>query len=238
MSEATATPEAPEAQAAPEASTETTVEATPDTLVEGSDTEVTYANGKYKSVSELEKGYAELQSTFSKKLGAFTGAPEEGYTLAEGVESSPRLEALQEWGKENQLSNEALNSIIEMDRETTAKAQEAYIAEQKEALGKDADIRLQNIADWAKAQVGEEYTDTFNAMITSAKGVELMEALMKNSQGQAPTTEPSKPTYTKDDLNAMRFAIDKNSGQRKMSVDPAYRAKVEALEREFFERGA
>ena len=111
MSEETTAPEVAQEAAAPTATTETTT----DTLVEGSDTEVTYAGGKYKSVSDLEKGYNELQSTFSKKLGAFKGAPEDGYTLAEGVESSPRLEALQEWGKENQLSNDALNDIIKMD---------------------------------------------------------------------------------------------------------------------------
>ena len=199
-------------------------------------TETTYANGKYTSVSDLENGYTELQKSYSQKLGGFDGAPE-NYTLDEGIESTPRLEALQTWGKENQLSNEALNDIIKMDAETTQKAQEAYITEQKEALGKDADTRLTNISDWARAQVGEDGMDTFNAMITSSKGVELMESLMKNSQDRSPTPTPSNKTVNKEEINAMRFAIDKNSGQRRMSIDPAYRAKVEAMEAELHERG-
>lgn len=230
MSEATATPEAPA-----ETTTETT-ETSSLTEENGKPTDqtTTYLNGKYNSVSALEDGYNELQKSYSQKLGGFDGAPEEGYTLDEGVESSPRLEALQEWGKENQLSNDALNDIIKMDAETTQKAQEAYITEQKEALGKDADTRLTNISDWARAQIGDDGMNTFNAMITSAKGVELMESLMKNSQGRTPTQAPSAKTVSKDEIKAMRFAIDKNSGERRMSVDPEYRQKVEALEAEIY----
>lgn len=202
-------------------------------------TEVTYANGKYKSVSDLEKGYTEAQKFISTKLGGFTGAPE-AYELAEGIESNSRIEALQAWGKENQLSNEALNDIIRMDAETTQAANEAYVAEQKEMLGKDAEARLNNLSDWAKAQVGEENIDVFNAMITSAKGVELMEGLMKKMQGVAPAQAPAQQTLSKEALNEMRFRIDKNSGERLMSIDPSYRAKVEKLEAEYYQsqRGA
>jgi len=148
----------------------------------------------------------------------------------EGVETTPRLEALQAWGKENQLNNDALNSIVQMDMEATKEAQETYVTEQKEILGKDAETRLTNLSDWARAQVGEEMMDTFGGMITSAKGVEMMEGLMKQMQGTSPAPAQQTQTVSKDTLNEMRFAIDKNSGERKMSIDPAYRAKVEALE--------
>ena len=232
----------PEATApAAEATTETTETASTETVVtdNGVDTstEVTYANGKYNSVSDLEKGYTEAQKFISSKLGGFTGAPE-AYELAEGIESNSRIEALQEWGKENQLSNDALNDIIRMDMENTQKANEAYVAEQKELLGKDAETRLTNLQDWARAQVGDDNLDTFNAMITSAKGVEMMEGLMKKMQGTAPAPAQPQQTVSKETLYEMRFAIDKNSGERRMSVDPAYRARVEKLEQEFYERGA
>ncbi len=229
----------PEASTAPAAETTSTETQTTETVVtdNGQDTgtEVSYANGKYKSVSDLENGYVEAQKFISSKLGGFTGAPE-AYDLPEGVESTSRIEALQEWGKENQLSNEALQSIIQMDMEATQKANEAYVAEQKEMLGKDAETRLDNLSDWAKANIGEDNMDAFNAMITSAKSVELMEGLMKKMQGTAPAQAQPQQTVTKEQLNEMRFAIDKNSGERKMSVDPAYRAKVEKLEEEFYSR--
>ena len=231
----------PEATTAPAAETSTESTATAETVVtdngQDTQTEVTYAGGKYTSVSDLEKGYTEAQKFISSKLGGFTGAPE-AYELPEGVEANSRIEALQEWGRENQLSNEALNSIIQMDAEASQRANEAYVTEQKELLGKDADARLTNLSDWARANVGEDNLDTFNAMITSAKGVEMMEGLMKKMQGTAPA--PAQPTQTvsKETLYEMRFAIDKNSGERRMSVDPQYRAKVEKLEEEFYARGA
>jgi len=198
---------------------------------EATEQTVSYANGKYDSISALESGYSELQKSYSQKLGGFDGSPET-YTLDEGIETTPRLEALQAWGKENQLNNDALNSIVQMDVEATEKAQETYVTEQKEILGKDAETRLTNLSDWARAQVGEEMMDTFGAMITSAKGVEMMEGLMKQMQGTAPAPAQQTQTVSKDTLSEMRFAIDKNSGERRMSIDPAYRAKVEALEAE------
>jgi len=202
---------------------------------EATEQTVSYADGKYNSISALETGYSELQKSYSQKLGGFDGSPET-YTLDEGIETTPRLEALQAWGKENQLNNDALNSIVQMDVEATEKAQEAYVTEQKEILGKDAETRLTNLSDWARAQVGEEMMDTFGAMITSAKGVEMMEGLMKQMQGTAPAPAQQTQTVSKDTLNEMRFAIDKNSGERRMSIDPAYRAKVEALEAEMMGR--
>jgi len=79
--------------------------------------------------------------------------------------------------------------------------------------------------------------DTFGAMITSAKGVEMMEGLMKQMQGTAPAPAQQNQTVSKETLSEMRFAIDKNSGERRMSIDPAYRQKVEALEAEMMGGG-
>ena len=215
------TPNSPEPAVTPVPAAEPTPsEPTPTVIDNGvpTPTETTYANGKYNSVSDLENGYSEAQKFISQKMGGFEGAPE-AYELGEGVESNSRIEALQAWGKDNQLSNDALNSIIASDAEATQKANEAYVAEQKEALGKDADTRLTNLSDWAKAQVGEDNIDTFNAMITSAKGVEMMESLMKKMQGTAPAQTPATQTVSKEALKEMRFAIDKNSGERRKSID-------------------
>lgn len=199
--------------------------------------ETTYLDGKYKSVSDLENGYKELQSAFSKKTAEYnenikqyaqTQAPEE-YELAEGVEVTPRIETLIDFGKEYNLSNEALNEIIARDKDISSKLQERYISEQKELLGKDADARLKNVKDWAIANNADEAT--FNSMMSSAKAVEFMEKVMKGSMGTTPTNAPSAPTIDKDTLRQMRFAKDEY-GNRKMSSDPSYRAKVEALEQQ------
>lgn len=222
------------------ASTQTTTEpvapageetaTTEPTVVEDGKTvsETSYLDGKYKSVSDLEKGYRELQSSYSKKLGAFEGAPE-AYELAEGIEPNSRIEALQEWGKENQLSNKALNEIIQMDMEKQQAEIAEYIANEKAQLGSNADARLQNVTDWAKANFGEDAIGPLGDMLTSAEGVKLFEKIIKASQGTAPA--PSQPAQKLDaeQIRQMRFAKDEY-GNRRMSSDPAYRAKVIALE--------
>lgn len=218
--------------------TETTTEATTESADGTATSTTSYLDGKYESVSALEGGYKELQSSYSKKtadynekMGAFKGAPEGDYELAEGVDSTPRLEALMKYGKDNQLSNEALNDIINIDKEAQARETETYIAEQKEMLGTDAETRLSNISDWARASLGEDSMDAFNGMITSAKGVELMENLMKQTQGTAQAPSQQRESVDSETLKQMRFAKDEFGG-RKMSSDPTYRARVEGLERE------
>jgi hypothetical protein len=187
-----------------------------------------YLDGKYKSVSDLENGYKELQSSYSKKLGGFKGAPE-AYELAEGIESNSRIEALQTWGKTNQLSNEALNEIISMDMATQTAEMESYIAEQKGLLGKEADTRINNVSDWVKANVGADSIKALEDMLVSAESVKLFEAIIKNLQGTAPAQAPVAKSVDRDTLNQMRFAKDE-FGNRRMSSDTAYRAKVIALE--------
>lgn len=187
-----------------------------------------YLDGKYKSVSDLENGYKELQSSYSKKLGAFVGSPD-AYELAEGIESNSRIEALQAWGKENQLSNKALNDIIQTDIATQKTEMEIYITEQKGLLGKEADVRINNVSDWVKANVGPDSIKALENMLVSAESVKLFETIIKNSQGTAPAQAPAAKTVDRDTLNQMRFAKDE-FGNRRMSSDPIYRAKVISLE--------
>ena len=218
-----------ETQPSTEAPAETTLTTEAAATEAPADIATSYADGKYTSVGELEKGYTHLQGRF----GAFTGSPE-AYELAEGIESTPRLEALQEWGRENQLNNDALNAIVQLDTDATQKAQESYVSEQKQILGKDADVRINNLSDWVIAQGGDQ--DTFAAMMGSAKSVELMEQIMKGSQGVTPAATPAAKVYDRDSLNAMRFEKTA-SGDRRMSVDPEFRKRVEGLEREAHGRG-
>lgn len=222
-----------------EATEATATEATTVDSDGNAQSETTYLDGKYKSISDLESGYKELQSAFSKKTAEYnenlkqyaqTQAPE-SYELAEGIEPTPRIEALMDFGKEYNLSNDALNEIIMRDTQASKAAQESYIQAQKDLLGKDADVRLDNVKDWALANGADE--STFAQMISSAKAVEFVESIMKSSMGTAQASVPSKPSIDADTLKAMRFAKDE-FGNRKMSSDPAYRAKVEALEAELF----
>jgi len=228
-------------------SEETTVPATADTTASTTEgaTEATvvsdegktvsttaYLDGKYTSVSALEEGYRELQSSYSKKLGAFDGSPEE-YTLPE---DKPEItELLTEWGKDNQLSQKGMDAFLEKYNaydSTNKETQEAKVAEYKKAemtkLGENADYRVKNATSWVQANLGEEGVDVLNNL-GGAKGIEVVEKIMALAKGVSPTAAPAAVIPDKDKIRAMRFAKDEY-GNRRMSSDPAYRAKVETLE--------
>ncbi len=189
----------------------------------------TYGGGKYESVSALEQGYSELQKSYSSKLGKFTGSPEAGYSVSN--EEMKSNDALAEWGKDNNLSNDGYNQIIESQHAAKAQRHAEFNQAQMKALGENADYRLQNIRDFAVANLGEGGFDTVDAMIKDAKGVEMFETMIKkmSASSNAPA-EVKASAKSSESVKEMRFAIDKNSGQRRMAMDPAYAALVRAEE--------
>lgn len=207
--------------------TDTTQSATTETAIATS-----FANGKYDSVSALEKGYTELHS----KFGSFSGSPE-AYTLAEGTEINnehPILSDLQSFGKENNLSNEGYEKLVNVllnNERADAEAQEAQVVQVKKDLGANANERIQNIDDFVNANM--QANDDMKGLIDQAKdmpgGVELIEAFIGMSKKTTPASEqvvaPIK-TYNKDELHKMQFAKDEY-GSRKMN-DATYRKQVES----------
>jgi len=89
---------------------------------------------------------------------------------------------------------------------------------------------MTNVNDFLNANLG----DAHGVDVQSAKGIEGIEKLIAMTKQTTPVTQESRPTIDKEQVKAMRFAVDKNSGERRMSIDPAYRAKVEALEAEMY----
>ena len=191
-----------------------------------------YAN-KYKSVSELENGYTNLQT----KLGSFTGSPDE-YTPNEGMEiddSNPLFSGLQELGREIGLNNDGFNKIIDMYNTSMEEQEVQYqetMKEEMSKLGDNASERVQNVIDWAGANLSESEVGILQNISQSADAVQLIEKFIGMSKPQGIATDAqvqTKATYDADKLNAMRYAKDDN-GNRRMSVDPEYRQRVLDLE--------
>lgn len=213
-------------------STEAVAEETPTTeatVIDGNTTtETSYLDGKYKSVTELEKGYKELQSTFTKKtqefnekLGAFKGAPET-YELPENVAVS---EGIVNWAKQNQFTNEALTSLVETYNADMQAQQEAYIAAETQKLGDNAKTRIKNATDWVNANLGDLGT-ALNSMAAGAKGIEAIEKMISLTKSSTPANVPAAPAIDKDKLDYMQFQEKDSYGERKYVSDPAFRAKV------------
>lgn len=228
MENTTTSPEATtEAQATE--SVDTSVDTTEATVVADNGetvSETSYLDGKYKSVGDLEDAYRNLQSSYSTKLGAFDGAPEE-YTLPEGElagADQANLAFLQQWGKENQLSNDGLNSFAEGYSQMQTQQRTAQIDAAYKELGENADRRLANVRDYLTKHLGEEGTKALAANMNDAASIQAIEALISKTKGAAPANVPSTQAYTKEGLEKMRFAKDEH-GARKMD-DPAYRKAV------------
>ena len=212
-----------------EQTTETQVETpatetpTPATETPTPTTETKLYADKFETPEALEDSYKELQSSFSKKLGGFTGAPEE-YTASD----SPVQGLLEEWGKENNLNQDSFTSLVEGYDKYQEEQHDSQIAQAREELGKDADQRIKNVQDFLFAQLGEELTADFADALNSSAAIKSIEILMnKNNSTKGPAK--LETTSKADDINALRFAVDE-FGNRKMSIDPEYRKRILELE--------
>jgi len=192
---------------------------------------------KYKSIEDQAKAYTDLE----KKFGGFTGAPEEyEFSLNEGLEfevaeDDPLLNDFKGMAKEMGMSNEAFNRVANMYIEQLAASEIAqkelaseHVETQMKALGDKAQERVQNVAQWAKAQLGsEELFNKFAAGLTDAGMVEVFETLINKTGNAAQATShqvPAAPAMTEDEIKEMQFAVDEY-GNRKMQ-NPEYAAKV------------
>lgn len=187
-----------------------------------------YKGTKYKSVAEQAKAYTELE----KKLGAFTGAPDE-YALPEDAEldlSDPMYKTFMEIGKKHGMNNDMFTETVTAVAQLQAQQAEERMAYELKQLGNNADYRLKNISDWAMSRLSTDEFDAFKGMLTSAKAVEAVEKIMKQSMGTKVANENqvvATPTVTKEKLKEMQFAVDE-FGNRRMN-DPEYRKQFEKL---------
>ena len=198
--------------------------------VETIESPATYADGKFNSVGDLEKSYLELQSTFSKKMGAFSGAPE-AYEFREGAvseENQDLANMLGEWGKDNQMSNEGLNSLIGQYNEFQAQQHDAKIDAEFKKLGENANDRITSAKSYLEANIGVEATEALAANMNTAAAIEAVERLISLNKSQKPADLVGDVSVNKEKIREMRFAVDEH-GQRKME-DPAYRQRVLKLE--------
>lgn len=180
---------------------------------------------KYKTVAEQAKAYNELES----KLGGFTSAPVDGYSLNEGIEADAEnvlFKNLGEIGAKYNMNNDMYNEIVGMYNEHSKVEAQQFREAQISELGDNAQSRIKNLQDWAGANIPEGLRDNFLNWSQSAKDIEAMEALIGLTKGQKLATEavPVKAEFTEEGLKELQFA-ENERGQRLVSVDPAHLAK-------------
>ena len=96
-------------------------------------------------------------------------------------------------------------------------------------LGDNAQQRVDNISNWAKANLTPEQVEGLGDATTTAAGVQAVEALIAKSRNAPMQTADTNPVTQIDmaELQTLQFAKDEN-GNRKMQSDPEYAKMVRA----------
>jgi len=186
----------------------------------------------------------ESYNQLSTKFGAFTGAPESyEFALSEqltekGVtldSESPLIANFTELAKEANMSSEMANKLVNMFVESQHadglagdEAEETRVTEQMALLGENATQRVNNINNWAQANLTPEQVEGLADATTTAAGVQAVEALIAKSRNAPMQTDDITPASPVDmaEIQKLQFALDDN-GNRKMAVDPVYRKMVQ-----------
>ena len=136
------------------------------------------------------------------------------------------------WAKEYGISQAAFDKlvgdVVSMGGDQQVQMQRS-VAEEKAALGPNADAIINGMTDWARGLVrkgiwGKDDFEEFKVMGGTAKGILALSKLRETYEGTRIPKEsvPVEGAPSKDELYAM-------VGDPKYQTDPAYRAKVEKL---------
>ena len=190
-----------------------------------------YKADKYKSVSEQAKAYTELE----KKFGGFTGAPKDGYSVIEGVESDDALwQELVSFGEKTNMSQSAMNDAWELLSAQDQAAEEVSMEVELQKLGDNGVELVKVVEQYMKNNLDGDTYERLRYAVNSAEAVELIEALVKSTApAKLPIDgyiEPGGITWT--DIEAEMFKKHE-SGQMLRAVDPNHEAKVQRMMKEF-----
>jgi len=183
-----------------------------------------FKSSKYKSVADQAKAYAGLES----KLGAFTGAPSDGYKveMPEGIDAEiatddPMLVNFNEWAAEAGLSQEKHTELMGIYMNGMLEAQPALDDEIKR-IGKDAPQRINDFTAWAKANFDEGEFQVMQGLATTADGFGILEKM----RGMLRETDVAAPSSANSVDNTTKEALDEMVKDPRYVESPAFRNEV------------
>lgn len=186
-----------------------------------------FKGDKYKTVADQAKGYSNLEKMhgeLTNKFGSFVGAPEQYQVNApEGIElanDDPMLTSAIEWGKENNLSQGGMDSLLGLYATMEAlreQAAEDYFKEQTSQI-EGFEARENNINDFLKANE----LDSLAGQITTKESLEQFEKLldMAGSPKLDPMSE-SNSIPSDEEIDRLMFETDDHG--RRIYLDSAER---------------
>lgn len=196
-----------------------------------------FKTGKYKTVADQAKAYAGLES----KLGAFTGAPDDGYKveLPEGMDGElistedPMLVSFNEWAAEAGLSQEKHTELMGIYFNGMVDSVPS-VEDEIKRIGKDAPQRINDFTSWAKTNFDEAEYQALETLVTTAEGfnvLEKMRGMLRETDVAAPSSNTTIDSTTKEALYEL-------VADPKYQESPSFRKEVDAKFEAFFGKQA
>lgn len=194
-----------------------------------------FNTAKYKTVAAQAEAYSHLESRF----GSFIGAPPEGkyeFKPPEGIEVSmdhPIMQEFSKWAASKQLSQDGYSELLGMLVQYEA-AQQPNMEAIKTRLGDNADARIATVAQWGKANLGNEGYGLLRSA-TSGANADAVFKVMEQIIKQTATVRMPKPGEDTPSGQASATGLaaaqalhaEKGTdGKRKYDTDPAHAARV------------
>jgi len=186
-----------------------------------------YKSDKYQSVAEQAKAYTELE----KKFGGFKGAPKDGYTAPEGIESDDALlTELTEFAKDTNMSDEAFGRAWELLSAQEQAVEEVTQEMEMQKLGDNATQRLKTVEGFLKNNLDADTYSAAQELVTTADSVALIEMIVKATMpSKLPIEGGEHPQgLTWSDVEAEMFRKD-DKGNLLRSVDINHERKVQQM---------
>lgn len=113
------------------------------------------------------------------------------------------LESFKELARESNMSQEGFSKVLTWYESTQMDNVEAMRAAEIEAIGKDRDVRIKSVNDWAKANLDPEGYEDLKSTLTTASAFRVVERLIdKTREKSIPATVSAAPGISKSEITA------------------------------------
>jgi hypothetical protein len=174
----------------------------------------------YKKVSDVAKSYSELE----KKLGAFTGAPEE-YNLGdlELDEDQLIVQEMKAVGKELNMSEAGLKKFLGRIASATETIENANLEDQIKKLGKDGERELKQFQNFTKDHLKPEEHEFVKGWVRTAEDLKMFNRLMANTTMSAvPTSQAMAMANSHETVAEVRKELMNPENLKKYETDRNY----------------